>query len=465
MNLYNRLIIFSFLLFTSFTWAQKKDSRYEPKAYVELNSPSWLKSATLYELNIRQFSSEGTFKAVEKALPELKAMGIDIIWLMPIHPIGEKNRKGSLGSYYSVKDYLGVNPEFGSEQEFKSLVQAIHAQGMYVILDWVANHSSWDNALVQAHPSWYLKGPDGQFEPTPWRDYEDIIDFDYSNPELRAYMTKALTYWVETFDIDGYRADMASFVPIEFWENARKELEQIKPVFLLAEAQDKELHRRAFDATYAWELYSALHTITTKNTPIHPLTEGYIAEHVSIFPKEGIRLQFTDNHDKNSWEGNQYLNFKEGLKAAMVLMTTLDGMPLVYNGQEAGLERSLAFFEKDPIQWKAHENRAIYTTLFKLKHENQALWNGKWGGQLRRIKNTKMDRVLSFAREKNGDKVITIVNLSPTTQTFSLELSLKQDLGTYQDVFKAAPKSIKENPTLTLEPWAYLVLSQTPLRP
>ena len=243
--------IWAYLLLFSFSlniMAQQTDHRYQPKKYVEIQNPEWVKNATIYELNIRQFSSEGTFKAVEKQLPRLKKMGIDIIWLMPVQPIGVKNRKGTLGSYYSVKDYLGVNPEFGSKKDFQDLVNAIHKEGMYVILDWVANHSSWDNDLVKKHPDWYIKSREGKFQSTPWRDYDDIIDFDYSQPGLRKYMTDALKFWVKEYGIDGYRCDVASFMPLEFWENARKELDEIKPIFMLAEAEDKELHRKAFDA-------------------------------------------------------------------------------------------------------------------------------------------------------------------------------------------------------------------------
>lgn len=444
------------LLFFGSCNVQQTESQYQPHKYVELKNPEWIKNATIYELNIRQFSQEGTFKAVEKQLPRLKKMGIDIIWLMPIHPIGEINRKGSLGSYYSVKDYYGVNPEFGTEEDFRNLVNAIHQQGMYVILDWVANHSSWDNELVKRHPDWYIKSREGKFQSTPWRDYDDIIDFDYSKPELRKYMTEALKYWVKEFDIDGYRCDVASFMPIEFWENARKEMETVKPVFMLAEAMDKELHRKAFDATYAWELWNVTHNIATQNTSIKPLTEGYIAEHISIFPKEGIRMNFTDNHDKNSWEGNQYQNFGESLPAMMVLMTMMDGMPLVYNGQEAGLNRSLKFFEKDPIEWKKHENEVIYTKLFALKHQNQALWNGKWGGEMVRIMNDKMDEVISFVREKNGDKVITIINLSNKEVNVNLDTTF--DEGTYKNLFSDEDFKLDKKQNLVMKPWEYLIL-------
>ena len=452
------LIILFFLTYTS-AMSQQTDSRYQPQKYVELTNPDWVKNATIYELNIRQFSQEGTFKAIEKQLPRLKKMGINIIWLMPVQPIGVVNRKGSLGSYYSVKDYLKVNPEFGTDEDFRSLVKAIHSQGMYVILDWVANHSSWDNPLATQHPEWYTKSREGRFQPTPWRDYDDIIDFDYSQPGLRKYMTEALKFWVKEYDIDGYRCDVASFVPIDFWENARKELDAIKPVFMLAEAEDKELHRRAFDATYNWTLWNILHQIAINNKSVKTLGEAYIAEHVSIFPKEGIRMNFIDNHDKNSWEGNQYSNFGPALKAATVFTTMMDGMPMVYNGQEAGLNRSLLFFEKDPIVWKKHENEALYTTLFALKHKNQALWNGNRGGEMVRIMNDKMDQIISFVREKNGDKVITFINLS--MEKVQVNFDTSYDSGNYTNLFTGKPQRISEKMTITMEPWEYLVLHQS----
>lgn len=447
------------LLFSIFAMAQKFNEKYQPKKYVEVKNPEWVKNATIYELNIRQFSEEGTFKAVEKQLPRLKKMGIDIIWLMPVQPIGKINRKGTLGSYYSVKDYLDVNPEFGSKKDFQNLVNAIHKQGMYVILDWVANHSSWDNELVKKHPEWYIKSREGKFQSTPWRDYDDIIDFDYSQPGLRQYMTDALKFWVKEYGIDGYRCDVASFMPLEFWENARKELDEIKPVFMLAEAEDKELHRKSFDATYNWTLWNYLHEIAMGKKNAENLAGGYIAEHVSIFPKEGIRMNFIDNHDKNSWEGNQYKNFGDALKPAIVFTAMMDGMPLVYSGQEAGLNRSLQFFEKDPIVWKKHEFEEIYTKLFSLKHKNQALWNGKWGGEMVRIKNDKMNEVIAFVREKNGEKVISIFNLSAKNVDVNLDTSF--DTGTYTNLFTEEKETLSKNTHLQMKPWEYLVLHQS----
>ncbi|WPO81582.1 alpha-amylase family glycosyl hydrolase [Chryseobacterium sp. JJR-5R] len=435
---------------------KKTDSRYQPKKYVEITSPDWVKNATIYELNIRQFSDEGSFKAIEGQLPRLKKMGIDIIWLMPVHPIGETHRKGTLGSYYSVKDYYGISAEFGTEQDFRNLVSAIHQQGMYVIIDWVANHTSWDNEIVDQHPEWYRKSRKDTFQSTRWRDYDDIIELDYSHQGLREYMTEALKFWVKEYDIDGYRCDIASFVPIDFWENVRTELDTIKPVFMLAEAEDRELHRKAFDSTYNWTLWNILHQIALNERSVKTLTEAYIAEHVSIFPKEGIRLNFIDNHDKNSWEGNPQSNFGDALNAATVFMVMMDGMPLVYNGQEAGQNRSLEFFEKDPIQWKFHENETLYTALFMLKHNNQALWNGGHGGEMVRIMNDRMDHVISFVREKNGDKVMTFINFSKESLIVQFDTSF--DMGRYTNLFTGEYQGVSDTLILTMEPWEYVVL-------
>ncbi|MCU7613933.1 alpha-amylase family glycosyl hydrolase [Chryseobacterium sp. GMJ5] len=438
---------------------QKAESQYLPKKYVEITNPDWVKNATLYELNVRQFSEEGSFQAVKKQLPRLKKMGIDIIWLMPVQPIGILHRKGTLGSYYSVKDYWSINPEFGTEEDFRSLVEAIHQEGMYVILDWVANHTSWDNDMVTQHPEWYMKSRKDTFQSTRWRDYDDIIELNYRHPELRKYMTEAMKFWVKEFDIDGYRCDIASFVPIDFWENVRAELATLKPVFMLAEAEDKELHRKAFDATYNWTLWNILHLIATNNTSVKNLSEAYIAEHVSIFPKEGIRMNFIDNHDKNSWEGTPQSNFGDALKAATVFTVMMDGIPLVYSGQEAGLDRSLQFFEKDPIDWKFHENEELYTTLFNLKHQNQALWNGSYGGEMVRIMNDKMDQVISFVREMKGDKVITVVNFSKESIIVQLDTSF--DTGIYTNVFTSKQQIVSDTTILSLNAWEYLVLYHT----
>jgi cyclomaltodextrinase len=382
-------------------------------------------------------------------------MGIDIIWLMPINPIGVEKRKGTLGSYYSVKDYYGVNPEFGDLNDLKSLVNKIHSMGMHVIVDWVANHSSWDNALAKTHPEWYSKTPEGNFQPTPWYDWDDVIDFDYNQPGLRKYMTDALKYWVKEADIDGYRCDVAGFIPVDFWDNTRAELDEIKPVFMLGEWESRDLHKKAFDMTYSWSLWDKMHAAAVDNKGIAGLIE-YMAHDVSTFPRNAYRMTFTENHDKNSWEGNQYSNFGPALEASMVLACTVNGMPLVYSGQEAGLDRSLKFFDKDTIEWEQHMFSGFYTKLFNLKHKNQALWNGKYGGEMIRIFNDKQDQVISFSREKNGDKIILVMNYSAKPVT--VKLKSQYEKGNYKELFMDEDYTFKGDDVLEFAPWSYVLL-------
>jgi cyclomaltodextrinase / maltogenic alpha-amylase / neopullulanase len=433
------------------------NQQYLPKSYVELKHPEWSRNATIYEVNIRQYTPEGTFRAFELHLPRLKDMGVDIIWLMPVNPIGVKNRKGTLGSEYSVRDYYGVNPEYGTMEDFKHLVHKIHRMGMYVIVDWVANHSSWDNSLTLDHPEWYTKTKEGNFQPTPWYDWDDVIDFDYDQPGLRKYMTEALKYWVKETDIDGYRCDVAGFIPVDFWDNVRVGLDSIKPVFMLAEWESRDLHKKAFDMTYSWSLWDKMRDATTGKKGIGGLVE-YLAHDVNTFPKGAFRMTFTDNHDKNSWEGNQYSNFGPGLQACMVMASVVNGMPLVYSGQEAGLNKSLKFFDKDLIEWKDNPNEAIYKKLFALKHANQALWNGEWGGEMVRIYNDKMDKVISFVREKNGDRVLPVINFS--NKPVTVKLQSKYYTGTYTELFSNKEFTLKGEDIVTLNAWGYLVLTR-----
>jgi cyclomaltodextrinase / maltogenic alpha-amylase / neopullulanase len=428
---------------------------YAPKPYVEIKHPEWTKNATIYEVNVRQYTTEGTFKAFESHLPRLKEMGIDILWLMPIHPIGIEKRKGTLGSEYSVKDYYGVNPEYGTLEDFKALVNKIHSMGMYVILDWVANHSAWDNPLAKEHPDWYTKTPEGNFQPTPWYDWDDVIDFDYNVPAMRKYMTGAMKYWVKEADIDGYRCDVAGFIPVDFWENVRSELDAIKPVFMLAEWESRDLYKKSFDMTYSWSLWEKLRDATTHKKGIGGLVE-YMAHDFSSVPPDAYRMTFTDNHDKNSWEGNQFTNFGEGLEACMVFCTVVNGMPLVYSGQEAGLDKSLKFFDKDSIRWKAHPFYDVYKKLFALKHSNQALWNGTWGAPMNRVYNDKMDKVISFSREKNGSRVVPVINFSDKPVT--VKLNSKYLSGNYIEYFSGASYELKGDDVITIGPWKYLVL-------
>lgn len=430
---------------------------YTAKPYVELQHPAWSRNAVIYQVNVRQYTPEGTFKAFEAHLPRLKAMGVDILWLMPVQPIGVKNRKGVLGSSYSVKDYYGINPEFGTMADFKALVNKVHGMGMHIILDWVANHSAWDNALATQHPDWYTKTPEGNFQPTPWYDWDDVIDFDYNRPGLRKYMTDVMKYWVKETGIDGYRCDVAGFIPVDFWDNVRKELDRIKPVFMLAEWESRDLYKKAFDMTYAWSLYDKLHSVTMEHKDFAGLVE-YMAHDVNTVPADAYRMTFTDNHDKNSWSGTPFTMFGDGLQTAMVFCGVVNGMPLVYGGQEAGNPKQLRFFDKDTIEWKPHPFYNLYKTLFALKHRNHALWNGAAGGEMLRVNNDAPDKVLSFAREKDGDRVVAIFNFSDQPVTTTLQT--KYYKGNYTALFSNTKYSLQPEEKIQLQPWGYLVLEK-----
>lgn len=431
------------------------DPRYQPQPYVKLTHPEWSKNVVIYQINTRQFTPEGTFKAAEQQLPRLKALGVGILWIMPINTIGEKNRKGTLGSPYAVKDYYAVNPEFGTLDDFKHFVAAAHQQGMHVILDWVPNHTAWDSVLVTQHPDWYEKNWKGEFMPTPWFDWSDIIDLDYNQPGLRKYMTDALKYWVKEADIDGYRCDVAGFVPLDFWVNARKELDALKPVFMLAEWESRDLHAEAFDMTYAWTWYDYVRQVTTGKTKDLGGIFGYYSWNEKFYPHDIMRMTFVSNHDKNSWEGTEFEAFGDGLPAAIVLSGVGEGMPLIYNGQEAGNTKRLQFFEKDPIVWKQHPNGDLYKKLIALKKTNTALWNAHWGATMIPVVNSAPERVMSFVRQNDKDKVFAVINFSGEPQTVTFKDTLYR--GSYTEYLSGKPAKLDPDTKLNLKPWESLI--------
>jgi glycosidase len=435
--------------------ALAQNTNYKPKPFVQVKNAPWLKDAVIYQLNTRQFSQEGTFKAAQKELPRIKAMGVDIIWLMPIHPIGVKNRKGSLGSPYSIKDYYEVNPEFGTKADLKNFVDAAHKQGMRVILDLVANHTAWDNELAKTHPDFYDKDWKGNFHPTPWFDWSDIIDLNYDNPKLRKYMTQMMVYWVKNYGIDGYRADVAGAVPTDFWENARQELDKIKPVFMLGEWQQRDLHRNAFDATYAWDWHKTAKNVAQSKadaTAFH----GYYSESESSWPLAAIRLNYIENHDSNSWEGTVNENFGQAQRAMMALQFVAEGIPMIYNGQEACNNKRLEFFEKDAIKWQKCDYDSYLTKLSAYKTANSALHNGKWGARMIKVENNQPQKVFSFVRKNTKNKVLAVFNFSKEPVKFSFNDELP--LGTYKD-FDNNNVVIDKNEQ-NLPAWGFAIYSQ-----
>ena len=425
---------------------------HTPQPYVAIEHPQWCKSATIYQVNTRQFTSEGTFAAAMAHLPRVRDLGVDILWLMPVQPIGAKNRKGSLGSPYAVADYYGVNPEFGTAEDLKSFVDAAHDLGMKVILDWVPNHTAWDSNLVTEHPEWYLRDFKGDFRPTAWWDWDDIIELDYSQEPVRRYMAEAMVHWIREYDLDGYRCDVAGFVPTDFWEQVRRELDAVKPVFLLAEWESKDLHRAAFDMTYSWTWYQAVHDICMGRADLNALFTWY-SWNEKHWPDDAIRMLFVSNHDKNAWEGTEFENFGEGLRNAIVLSVLGEGMPLIYNGQEAGYDHRLAFFERDPIVWREHEHADLYRRLFALKHENAALWNGRWGARTERVRNDRPNEVLSFVRSNETHAVFAVFNFSAREQQVTmLEANFHGD---YTDFDSGEPVTMSDlQAQMTLAPWS-----------
>jgi glycosidase len=428
---------------------------HEPRPYVRIEHPEWTRDAAIYQLNLRQFTAEGTLAAATAELPRIKALGTNIVWLMPIHPIGEKNRKGTLGSPYSVRDYFGVNPEFGTLEDLKSFVRRAHELGLYVILDWVANHTAWDNPLVDEHPDWYARDWKGDFRPTPWWDWSDIIDLDWGRPEVREYMTEAMTYWVREAGVDGFRCDVAWYVPLDFWTHLRTELERIKPVFMLAEAEFRDLHAEAFDATYAWSWYDTMGRIARGEHDLAPLF-SYYANNERAWPRDALRMTFVSNHDKNAWEGTQFETFGAALEPAIVLSIVGEGIPLIYNGQEAGNPKRLAFFEKDPIDWRPHAIGDLYRDLLVLKKQNSALWNGRHGARMIRVWNDAPQEVLSFVRRNPENTVFAVLNFSPEARVVQFEERLHH--GDYVDAFSGEPVRIDRDSVLSLDAWGYRIL-------
>ncbi|OEK05974.1 alpha-amylase family glycosyl hydrolase [Roseivirga misakiensis] len=405
-----------------FSCGSEKKEPVEEVAKIASNvkHPEWSKDAVIYEVNIRQHTQEGTFNAFAKDIPRLKKMGIDILWLMPIHPIGEKNRKGTEGSYYAVKDYKAINPAFGTEEDFRNLVKTAHDNGMKVLIDWVANHTAWDHVWTETNPEFYTKNEAGEFMP-PVEDWEDVIDLDYSNNELRAAMTDALKYWVAEFDIDGYRCDVAGMVPTDFWNGIRQQLDEIKPVFMLAEGEETELHVDAFDMTYSWELMHLMRKVAAGEEDLQAIKDMY-ARDFARYPEGYYKMNIITNHDENSWNGTAEEFFGEAQEAWFIFAATTYGMPLVYSGQEANNTKRLKFFEKDPIDWSGgYKFSSIYTALFNGKTRNPALWNGDFGGTLEWVKTTADDKILAFKRVKGDRMVLSIINFSDEKVEFEID--------------------------------------------
>ena len=428
-------------------------------------APDWINNAVIYEANLRQGTPERNLKGLQKELPRLKDLGVDIVWLMPIHPISEKNRKGELGSYYAVKDYKAVNPEFGTFEDLKEFVEVAHNNGIKVILDEVCNHTGADNAWVTEHPEYYAKDADGNFI-SPF-DWTDVYKLDYSNPATRAAMTDALKFWVEEADIDGYRMDVAFQVPTDYWEEVIPQLRAIKPVFMLAEASEPSLLVNAFNADYAWPMKDVFNAIAfTQGVNEYAVKEGKTYEPTAAtaifdllkkqekeYPAGAIHMNMVTNHDLNSWEGTEFERYGNGLHAFAILSYTLPGMPMMYTGQEVGFNHPFEFFVQDPVipDYTSNDFTTFYEMLNALKETHQALNVNNPLGEMTQYPAVSQN-IVAFSRTAPGDNVTVIANLSSQRDQLTFP-DLSPNLDGMINYFTGAPAQLPEQ----LEPWQTLV--------
>ena len=432
----------------------------------------WVRDGVIYQIYPRAFSPQGDFNGVTARLDDLKTLGVTILWLMPIHPIGQEKKKGSVGSPYAVRDYYAVNPDYGTREDLKRLITEAHRRGMKVIIDIVANHTSWDSVLMK-HPDFYKHDATGRI--TYPYDWTDVAALNYHNRQLRGYMTEMLKYWIREFDLDGFRCDVAGEVPTDFWEHARAELEQIKPdIFMLAEAHKAELQVKAFDLDYSWPLHSALNSVLQGRARASDLRAAW-EEEVKAWPRGALHMRFSDNHD----ERRAIARFGEpGTLAASAFIFTLDGLPLIYNGMEVGdttESGAPALFEKLPIFWPISERRPefprFYQQMITLRRSSSALRRGSlvW------LRNSDEFQVLTFLRRSPEEEILIAIYLSTRPFFGTVELA---NGNAFQEVTpdvgpplppdapvteRAARKQSAGLPALSLDAWGYR-LFRRPLR-
>ncbi len=440
--------------FLIFAIALACTSRTSDPVLINLTTESFSKKmagGTIYEVNIRQHTPEGTINAFIEDLPRLKKLGVKMLWLMPVQPIGIKNRKQPLGSYYSIMDYEKINPEFGTDQDFKNLVAKVHALDMYVILDWVPNHTAWDHPWITSNPEYYSQDEEGNI--VYEADWTDIALLDHTHPGTRAKMIEAMKYWVTNFGIDGFRCDHAGHeIPLYFWEEARAAIDPIKNLFWLAEWDGARMHL-TFDATYAWELLHLTNEVAKGKATAHDLAKWIDAD-LKEYGRKPLRLTMITNHDENSWTGTEFERYGDGVKTYATFIFTAYGIPMLYSGQEAGLNKRLKFFEKDSIDWSDPDKfEPFYTQLVSLHASNEALWAGEYGAMPVRINNDP--HIYAFQRTKGTNTVIGILNFSD--KPHKMKLTDTKFANTYQDYFTGENITLSASDSLALSPFQYLI--------
>jgi glycosidase len=431
--------------------APSDTNQIESSTQMTKKAPEWTKNANIYEVNIRQYTPEGTLKAFTGHLDRLQDLGVEILWLMPVQPIGKERRKGSLGSYYSIADYAAINPEFGTLDDFKEMVSEAHKRGMKVILDWVANHTAWDHPWIYAHPEWYTQNEQGEIV-APVEDWSDVADLNYDNADMRRAMENDMLFWLEEADIDGFRCDMAMMVPMDFWNGVREKLDSVKPMFMLAEAEGPEFHHAAFDMSYGWELHHLMNDIAKGHKSVAEI-DHYLQKQDSLYASQDYRMFFITNHDENSWNGTvQERMGANGLNFFVLAATLPQSMPLIYSGQEAGLNKALAFFEKDEIDWSDTTRYHFYRKMLQLKATHPCLVNGEAQGDFQKI-DQQSDRAYAFKRQAGDHELIVAINLSDQKLSFQTNLNPEK---AYQEVITGIKV---DQGSLEIPANGYLVLS------
>ncbi|EZH72154.1 alpha-amlyase [Aquimarina atlantica] len=411
-----------------------------------------MENAVIYEANIRQYSEEGTFSAFTKDIPVLKKLGVKVLWIMPIYPISTTKSKGSLGSYYAVSDYTKVNPEFGTIEDFRALVKTAHDNGIYVILDWVANHTGWDHVWLKEHPEYYTKDKNGAITHTEGTDWTDVADLNYDNQEMREQMKNDMLYWLKEEGVDGFRCDVAGMVPVDFWDRTVAEFKKIKPVFMLAEGWEPELLENAFDIGYGWDTHHKMNDIAQGKANVAEWDKR-MTQIDTMYAKDDILMNFTSNHDENSWNGTVEERMGEAKEMFAALTYLAPGMPLIYSGQEYDMDKRLLFFEKDTIIKKQGKFFPLYEKLGALKNTNPALHGGKNAASYTRIKTSNDTNVLAFLREKDGHKVVFIANMTKQPITFTLAYE-----GKFTDYLSGETIEASSDAAYEFAAWQYQIL-------
>ncbi|HEY9169375.1 MAG TPA: alpha-amylase family glycosyl hydrolase [Lutibacter sp.] len=411
-----------------------------------------LENAIIYEANIRQYSPEGTFAKFTEDIPELKELGVKIIWLMPIYPISTTKSKGSLGSYYAISDYTKVNPEFGNLDDVKNLVNTAHKNGMYVILDWVANHTGWDHVWLKDHPEYYTKDEKGEISHTVGTDWTDVADLNYDNLEMRAEMLEDMKYWLKEVNVDGFRCDVAGMVPLDFWQHSIAELKKIKPIFMLAEGWEPYLFDNAFEMGYSWDTHHKMNAIAQSKETVKNWDER-MTQIDTLYKKDAILMNFITNHDENSWNGTIKERMGDASEVMLALSYCAPGMPLIYSGQEYDMNKRLRFFEKDTIPKIKGKVWPLLVKLGELKNDNKALNGGKKAASYTRIPSSDDKNILIFSREKEGDKITFMANLSKKEVTFTTGIE-----GESIDFFSKEKLVFSKEKPLTFKAWEYKIL-------